>query len=70
MGRSDIPDINYTFFGNIRQCFVDPTSLPHALSLKHYGDVYGIEFPEYNDKRDMLMYVITYARQIIYDTDN
>lgn len=49
---------------------IDPTSIAYALSiLKRYGDVYGIEFTEYNDKRDMLMYVITYGRQIIFDTD-
>lgn len=50
---------------------IDSANIAYALSvLKRYGDAYGVEFTECNDKRDTLMYVITYARQIIYGADD
>ena len=45
----------------------EPVGLSKALTvLKHYGDIYGVEFPEFETKQDAVMYVITYAGQIIF----
>lgn len=47
-----------------------PIGIKEALSrLKHSGDIYGIEFPSLDNKRDLLMYTITYAKQIIFDDE-
>lgn len=48
----------------------EPIGIKEALSiLKHYGVEYGVEFPNIDNKHDLLMYIITYAKQVIFDSE-